>query len=700
MAESEYDLVVRGGTIVDGSGLPAYRADLAIKGGRMAKISGHIASGGAEELDASGCNVAPGAIDLHCHYDAQVNWDPYCSLSGWHGVTSLTIGQCGFGFAPTRPEDREANMEMMTRIEAIPMESMRVGMRWDWVTFTEYLDSLDRQGLGLNVASLFPYSPLRAWVLGVRASHERTSVTPEELERIKATFHEGMAAGAFGFSADLSLEDRPDDGSYLPTQVTSQEEYLALADVLGEFGVGHIGWTRGIPDRMGENKDCAFLEELVQRSGRPMQWGLVIAHEGSDSHIPCLRVVGGVASTRAAHVRPVHGRERVAELHARRLQHVRHDGPLGSRRRRVPEPSATPSCPTRRGGRPSRRRPWAARGAPTRRTSGRRWSSVRSSTSGTSPRRVCPWPRSPAVRARTRLTPSWTSPPTRTWTRSLPSPTCMCPTPTSSGTRTPTYSLSDGGAHTRYQVATTWPTYFLAHWVQDQQLMTVEQAHYKMSALPAWIAGFRDRGTLHEGLAADIIVYDPEKLGFAEGDPVYANDFPGGERRLIQKAVGYRYTIVNGQVTLIESEPTGALPGQAAPELRHGRLDPLEARPEPSECPERACDHCPSMCGLYRCAGNVLSHEGVLKCPSIRKRHPSWRVCGRSMNSRRPRPTPGSPVWGRPPIPASHCPCVRYRTTRTGWRPPRARLLRARPWDEVARARLLCTEGVAHPGRT
>ena len=160
-------------------------------------------------------------------------------------------------------------------------------MRWDWVTFPEYLDSLDRQGLGLNVASLFPYSPLRAWVLGRRrARGQRTSVTPEELGPHQASvFREGMAAGAFGFSADLSLEDRPGDGSYLPTQVASQEEYLALADVLAEFGVGHIGWTRGIPDRMGENKDCDFLEELIRRSGRPMHWGLVIAQEGSDDHL-------------------------------------------------------------------------------------------------------------------------------------------------------------------------------------------------------------------------------------------------------------------------------------------------------------------------------------------------------------------------------------------------------------------------------
>ena len=154
---SEYDLVIRGGTIVDGTGIPRYRADLAVKHGRIAKISGKITPGGAKEIDASGCIVAPGAIDLHTHYDAQLNWDPYASLSGWFGVTSLTIGECGFGFAPTRPEDRELNMRMMNRIEAIPLESMRQGMRWDWETFPEYLDSLERQGLGVNVGALLPF---------------------------------------------------------------------------------------------------------------------------------------------------------------------------------------------------------------------------------------------------------------------------------------------------------------------------------------------------------------------------------------------------------------------------------------------------------------------------------------------------------------------------------------------------------------
>ena len=205
----EYDLVIRNGTIVDGSGVPRYKADLAVKDGRVAKISGRIAAGGAKEIDASGCIVAPGAIDLHTHYDAQLNWDPYATLSGWFGVTSLTIGQCGFGFAPTRPDDRDLNMRMMNRIEAIPLESMRIGMRWDWETFPQYLESLDSQGLGVNVGALVPFSPVRGYVLGMIPSRERTSVTEAELNQMKQIMYDGMKAGAFGISADKNMEDRP-----------------------------------------------------------------------------------------------------------------------------------------------------------------------------------------------------------------------------------------------------------------------------------------------------------------------------------------------------------------------------------------------------------------------------------------------------------------------------------------------------------
>ncbi|MCH2169728.1 amidohydrolase family protein [Myxococcota bacterium] len=554
----EYDLIIRNGTVVDGTRLPAYRADVAISAGKISKISGHISGDASRELDATDCIVAPGFVDLHCHYDAQVNWDPYCTLSGWHGVTSLTIGQCGFGFAPTRPEDREANMEMMCRIEAIPMDSMRAGMRWDWETFPEYLDSLDRQGLGLNVASLVPYSPLRAYVIGVEDSRERTQLTDTEMEQIKHLFREGMKAGAFGFSADKSLEDRPEDGSFLPTHVAADEEFFALAEILSEFGVGHIGWTRDIPDRMGANKDREMLIKLAEISGRPLQWGLVMQIPGApEMHREQLewleqmhrRGLPMYAQSMAVTVSQTFTME---DYNGFDTMPAWLDATVGSIEER-----------TQRLADPERRSALLRSMEETGRGSAEAWSKVNiievaeERNYSLEGRSVGDIARSEGRHPvdvfidlsideglRTRF--AWLD-------QHIPHPEII---------RHPCthISLSDGGAHTRYQTSSAWPTHFLTHWVRDQQVMSLEDAHYKMSALPAWIAGFRDRGTLREGLSADVVVYDLDQMALTE--PTYDTDFPGGERRLIQKARGYRYTIVNGVVTLEEGAATGALPGK------------------------------------------------------------------------------------------------------------------------------------------
>src|SRR5438874_10230608 len=212
---AEYDLVIRGGTVVDGTRLPAFKADVAVAQGRIARISGTIAGRGKRELDASGCIVAPGAVDLHTHYDAQLNWDPYCTLSGWHGVTSVTIGQCGLGLAPTRASERAQAMAILTRTEAIPMAAMQQGLRWDWETFPEYLDSLERQGLGVNVGAMVPFSPLRGYVMGMLPARERPSATDAELNEMRRLFYEAMQAGGFGFTLDKNMEDRPEDGGML-----------------------------------------------------------------------------------------------------------------------------------------------------------------------------------------------------------------------------------------------------------------------------------------------------------------------------------------------------------------------------------------------------------------------------------------------------------------------------------------------------
>ena len=548
----EYDLVIRGGTVVDVTGCPRIRSYVGVNNGRVAMVSGRIPAGGAKELDASGCIVAPGAIDLHTHYDAQLNWDPYASLSGWFGVTSLTVGQCGFGFAPTRPGDRDLNMRMMNRIEAIPLESMRQGMRWDWETFPEYMDSLDRQGLGVNVGALVPFSPLRGYVLGMMEARERTSVTEAELNQMKQILHDSMKAGAFGISADKNLEDRPEDGSWLPSHVASKEEFLGLARVMREFGVGQIGWTIGISDDRPEQRD--MLAEMVRISGRPLhvvlgddegyEWLEQMRQEG----LPILAQQGSVPTIAEFKlseynlfdympnwVQPLVGtkEERIAKLSE--------DGIRDGMKKDVID-------------RPHPRTDWTqvqvVEVALERNLKYEGLSIADIATAeGKHPLDVFidialdedletefAHPADAAGRDEARA-------------ERLSNPFVHI-------------SVSDGGAHTRFLVNSVWPVYFLAHWIRDYGLMSLEEGHQKMSALPAWFSDMKNRGTLRVGDFADIMIYNMDELGLLYDRPRFETDFPGGEKRLVQKPTGMRYIIVNGAVTFIDNECTGALPGK------------------------------------------------------------------------------------------------------------------------------------------
>ncbi len=549
---AEFDVVIRGGTVVDGTGIPRIRADVGIKDGRVAMISGRITAGGARELDASGCIVAPGAVDLHTHYDAQLNWDPYASLSGWFGVTSLTVGQCGFGFAPTRPEDRDLNMRMMNRIEAIPLESMRQGMRWDWETFPEYMDSLDRQGLGVNVGALVPFSPLRGYVLGMIPARERTSVTESELNQMKQILHESMKAGAFGFSADKNLEDRPEDGSWLPSHVASPEEFYALSQVLGEFGVGHLGWTIGISDdRAGQRE---MLAEMVRMSGRPLH--VVLGDDEGYEWLKKVREEEGLPILAQHGSVPTVSEFKLSEYNLFDYMPNWVQPLVGSKEERIAKLSEE-------GVREGMKRDVLDRPHP--RTDWARLQVVEVALErnlkyeGLSIADIAEAEGKHPLDAFVDLAldedlETEFAHPAGGQADDVQAERLLNP-----------YvhiSLSDGGAHTRFLIISVWPVYFLAHWVRDRGIMTLEQAHYKMSALPAWFSGMKNRGTLRVGDWADVMVYNLDELGLLYDKPQFATDFPGGEKRLVQKPTGIRYILVNGAVTFVENECTGALPGQ------------------------------------------------------------------------------------------------------------------------------------------
>jgi len=549
---AEYDLVIRGGTIVDGTNIPRFKADLAIKNGHVAKISGKIQAAGVEEIDAQGCIVAPGAIDLHTHYDAQLNWDPYASISGWFGVTSISVGQCGFGFAPTRPEDRELNMRMMNRIEAIPLKSMQLGLRWDWETFPEYLDSLDRQGLGVNVGALVPFSPLRGYVIGMREARSRTSVTKAELDQMKQILRDSMKAGAFGFSADKNLEDRTEDGSALPSHVASPEEFLGLSEVLSEFGVGHLGWTIGISNNAKEQH--TLLAEMMRRSGRPLHVALGDENDGY-AWAAEAREEGLPVVIQQTSMNPV-ADFTLAEYNM--FDYMPHwieplVGSAEERAAKLRNPAAREAMKDDVVARPHSRTNW---------------------NTMTVVEVVHERNRQFEGMSLTELGQKQDKHPLDAWFDLAIDEDLQTvfshhladrPDDTLAGRIMNPYShisLSDGGAHIRYLTISTWPVHFLAYWVRERQLTTLEHAHYKMSAYPAWLSDYKGRGTLRVGDFADIMIYNLDALGMVYNKPTYAHDFPGDEWRRVEKPTGMRYILVNGEVTFKDNTCTGALPGK------------------------------------------------------------------------------------------------------------------------------------------
>ena len=267
-----YDMIIKGGTIVDGVRTPRYVSDLAILDGRIVQIGGLEDTQADRVLDASGLIVAPGFVDLHTHYDAQIQWDPYCTLSGWHGVTSVVIGNCGFGFAPCRPEDRERAMRCLTRNEAIPYEAMEIGMSWDWVTFPEFLDRMQqRVPKGVNMISYVPLTPVYSWVMGWDEAKKRRP-TEAELKEMCRLVEEGIAASGCSWSAQVSganSAQRDCDGTPMITDLMTDEEILTFGRLLAELDQG---------SRL-EIPTLDFISELAEACRRPVIYQNVTPNE-------------------------------------------------------------------------------------------------------------------------------------------------------------------------------------------------------------------------------------------------------------------------------------------------------------------------------------------------------------------------------------------------------------------------------------
>ena len=561
-----YDRVIRGGTIFDGTRVPRYRADIAVKDGVIAEI-GRISPGDAREvLDAGGLHVAPGFIDLHTHYDAQVFWDPYCTLSGWHGITSAVIGNCGFGFAPVRPEERERAMLSMTRVEAIPLASMKAGMPWDWVTFPEFLDSVERTPKAINLLPYVPVGPLLIWVLGFEDAKAGRRPTDEEHAELCRLLNEAMDAGGCGWSAQRMLPTGPAavqrdfDGTPMATDVMHDDTCRAFARVLGLRNEGFMQMLLV----SGDNRaDRAFYEEMAELSGRPMLMNVVQAFD----HRPDIhrRVLAWLESCRERGVRVI-GQGLTTDAG---FNFTFEDWNLFD--------DSEPWCEATTGSREERKRKLAD---PARRQALK--DNMPITATGPLPDIVIVGPKleknarfkdhTLAIAGEATgkhpvdvmldmaveedlATEFFAAPPNGDigYLREIVDNPYVL------------FGVSDGGAHTKFLTAGRYPTETLCKIVREHEMISPEEAHWRLSALPAMVAGFEGRGVLRKGAPADIVAYDFERLRVLPAEVTH--DLPGDEWRRVQRAEGYRYVLVNGEVTIRDDEETGTCPGRL---LRHG----------------------------------------------------------------------------------------------------------------------------------
>ena len=567
---AKYDIVIKAGTIVDGARTPRHVSDLAIADGRIVQIGGVDGSQADRVLDASGLIVAPGFVDLHTHYDAQIQWDPYCTLSGWHGVTSVAIGNCGFGFAPCRPEDRERAMRCLTRNEAIPYEAMKLGMAWDWETFPEFLDRMEhRVPKGVNMISYVPLTPVYSWVMGWDEAKKRRP-TEAELKEMCRLVEEGIAAGGCGWSAQVSganSAQRDYDGTPMITDMMTDEEILTFGRLLAELDQGVIQLTYSKTGGDGSRLEMPtldFFSKLAEACRRPVLYQNVTPNENDptghrmklrwleESNRQGLKMYGQGFTVRTVQefsfetwtnfdTSPNWREVTIGSMEEKRAK--MQDQEVRARLRAEYDKGLEPAVVLIG--------PMA--GLTVGEVSNGRLESYIGLTIGDiadqESKHVIDALLDIAVAddLRTQFRGNLVHGNPQHTAEVLNSPYCIP-------------GLSDGGAHVKFGTLGNFPTDTLTWLVRDEQVVSLEEAHHKLSYLPACFGGFQDRGSLREGAPADIVVYDLEKLKLLPAEVAY--DLPGGDWRRVQKAEGYRWTLVNGQVTFEDGAPTGAMPGE------------------------------------------------------------------------------------------------------------------------------------------
>jgi len=558
-ATMAYDVVIKGGRIYDGSGLPSYFGDVAINGDRIVEV-GRINESARRVVNAEGLAVSPGFIDFHTHMDAQLLWDPLATSSCFHGVTTLIPGNCGLSLAPCRAQDRDNVIGSFVRVEAMPSQVLRQAVKWEWTSFPQYLDRLQEK-LGVNVAALMGHCAVRQFVMGEESSER--AATPAEIAQMKALVREGMKAGAIGFSTNQNRRHMREDGRPIPSRLATDEEIVELASVLGELNCGSMQISRGtLGTARPVEEDVDFFRRLASTSGRPVIWQS-IAHRWNAPELwrklldlAQDSLASGAPSYPLTNARLFNGRFTLKN--AQTFDHlpswkqvmfapIEQRAELFSdteRRRQLRFEAVEDQRPT---------------------TFSRRWDQIflikaaqakNQPLEGKSVEEIAQSLNKDVIdtfldiaveeNLETMFQNSGSRDEEAT-AQILKSPITLV-------------GQSDAGAHLVYHAGYGYATRFLGYWVREKAVMPLEEAIRKLTFMVASVFGLYDRGLIRPGMAADLVLFDPQTV--RECEPEMVNDLPGGEKRLIQRAIGVKTTMVNGAILVQDGEHTGAFPGR------------------------------------------------------------------------------------------------------------------------------------------
>jgi N-acyl-D-aspartate/D-glutamate deacylase len=556
-----HDLVVRNGTVVDGTGSTPVRADVAIQGDRVTAVGVVEGSEGAREIDAEGCIVTPGFVDIHTHLDAQLAWDPAGTSSCWHGVTSVVLGNCGVTFAPCRPSDRGYLAEMMESVEDIPAASVLEGLSWQWESYGEYLAEVARWPKGLNVGGMVGHCAVRVHAMGERSLDEEPA-SDEDVAAMVELVDEAIGAGALGLSTSRTLLHRVPDGRPVPGTYAEPAELLAFGDVLGRWGRGVFEAAPRLGERDNDSYDAsraeiAWMGELSRRSDRPVTFGLAHSFRRHDLYKRVLEFVHD-ENERGAAIRPQTTARGIGLLFGL-SHHTPFDGspawaalrerPLDEKLTALADSATRAELVESAADRPSRD---ILGGFYVLMPDDLRYDHDPENTivavadrRGVSPAEAF-IDLSLETSGRMLLNFPFLNQDLDAVDEMLADPTVVM-------------GLADAGAHVGQIMDACQPTFFLTRWVRDRAVFPIEEGVRRLTSDTAQLFGIADRGVVREGAYADLNVIDLDALTLHA--PTYEHDFPGGAGRYVQRASGYRASVVNGVVTVVEDELTGAHPG-------------------------------------------------------------------------------------------------------------------------------------------